>query len=347
MTESKRTLDLTTVLKSGLAEFNCSGILCALNDCGKIYTYSSGSISTEEHNKQFYIYSITKTFTATAILLLCEQKGDFLNRTFISFFPDLKIPPNITIRHLLNHSSGLPDYGSKEYEDAVYLNPDKPWSYEKLMAYGLKNTPLFDAGTGWAYSNPGYGLLKELIELLSGIEYYSFVTEFIIKPANLNDTRPFLRPDYECNLLRGNDPHILGDFRTKYHPGWIATGCLISTVGDITRFYQALFSGTIISERSLKLMKETIDVPAPAPPPTIPAYGLGLMHGRNEPLGEAYGHGGGGPGYTTYAKHYPNLFGNSFTMGLVLNTTLPATPFKLADDIVGEYIKQKKSEQVH
>ncbi len=340
-------IDLNAVLKNGLDEFNCKGILCALNICGNISTHSVGSISAEEHNKQFYIYSISKTFTATAILLLCEQKGCFLDRTFVSFFSDLGIPQNITVRHLLNHSSGLSDYGTKEYQDAVYSNPEKPWSYKKLMAYGLKNSPLFDAGTGWAYSNPGYGLLKELVELLSGREYYSFISEFILQPANLNNTRPFIKPDYECNLLKGSDSQISGDFRTKYHPGWIATGCLISTVSDITRFYQALFSGKLISDESLKQMKETIDVPAPAPPPMIPAYGLGLMHGRNEPLGEAYGHGGGGPGYTTYAKHYPNLIGNEFTLGLVLNSTLPLTPFELADDIVSEYIKLKKSDQMH
>ncbi len=151
-----------------------------------------------------------------------------------------------------------------------------------------------------------------------------------------------MKPDYDCQLLQGNDPLISGDFRTLYNPGWIATGCLISTVSDITRFYQALFSGKLISDESLKQMKNTIAVPAPAPPPMIPAYGLGLMHGRNEPLGEAYGHGGGGPGYTTYAKHYPNLLGTPFTLSLVLNKTLPSTPFELADNIVSKYIKFKE-----
>ncbi|MCP4706291.1 MAG: beta-lactamase family protein [candidate division Zixibacteria bacterium] len=342
-----KTLNLNSTLTAGLDELECSGILCALNDCGNISTHSVGSIPPEEHDKQFYIYSITKTFTATAILLLCEQSDNFLDKEFVFFFPDMSIPSDITVRQLLNHSSGLSEYGSTEYQEAVYSHPEKPWSYMKLMKYGLKNTPLFGAGKGWSYSNPGYGLLKELVELLSNKEYYSFIEEYILKPTGLHDTRPFLKPDYDCNLLQGSDPLIPDDFRTKYNPGWIATGCLISTVSDITRFYQALFSGKLISDESLKQMKETIDVPAPAPPPMIPAYGLGLMHGRNEPLGEAYGHGGGGPGYTTYAKHYPNLLGTPFTLSLVLNKTLPSTPFGLADDIINKYIKFKKSEQVH
>jgi D-alanyl-D-alanine carboxypeptidase len=71
------------------------------------------------------------------------------------------------------------------------------------------------------------------------------------------------------------------------------------------------------------------------------------MHARNERLGEAYGHGGSGPGYTTYAKHYLSLLGKSFTLSLVVNRTIPSTPFGLADDIISEYIKLKKSEQVY
>lgn len=345
MAEITTTIDLTTILKAGLDEFECSGILCALNDCGNISTHSVGVISAEEHNKQFYIYSITKTFTATAILLLCEQEGNFLDKEFAYFMPDASISSSITVRQLLNHSSGLSDYGSKEYQDAVSRNPGKPWSHKKLMEFGLKNTPLFEPGKGWSYSNPGYGFLKELIEALSGRDYYSFIDECIIKPIGLHDTEPFLKPDESCNLLRGDDPCISGDVRTKYHPGWIVTGCLISTVGDLTRFYQALFSGKLISDESLQQMKKTIDVPFPAPPPMVPAYGLGVMHGRNEPFGEAYGHGGGGPGYTTYAKHYPNLLGASFTLTLVLNKTIPATPFSLADDIVHEFVNLNKSKQ--
>lgn len=128
MIKLKKSPDLTTVLANGIDKFNCTVILCALNDCGSISTHSVGSISSEEHNKQFYIYNITKTYTAAAILLLCEEKGSFLDKQLAFFFPDIQIPPNITVRHLLNHSSGLSDYGSKEYQDAVSSNPEKPWS---------------------------------------------------------------------------------------------------------------------------------------------------------------------------------------------------------------------------
>lgn len=336
-------LEITPVLEASLNTFECSGVLCALNISGKISTYSAGSIHHKEHNKKFYIYSITKTFTATAIMILCERLGNFLDKKLVDLLPETLAPSAITVRQLLNHSSGLSDYGSKEYQEAVCRHPDKPWSYNKLMEFGLKNTPLFEPGKGWGYSNPGYGLLKELIEELSGRDYYSFLKEYVFQPIGLYDTEAFIEPDTECTLLKGEDPSIAGDFRTQYHPGWIATGCLISTVSDITRFYQALFSGKLISKESLQQMKETVEVPFPATPPMVPAYGLGLMHGRNEPLGEAYGHGGGGPGYTTYAKHYPELLGTSFTLCLVLNRTIPATPFRLADNIVSTFVQLRQN----
>ena len=90
-------------------------------------------------------------------------------------------------------------------------------------------------------------------------------------------------------------------------------------------------------------MMKTVNVLKAPPVASIPAYGLGLMHFRNDPLGIAYGHGGGGPGYTTYARHYPELNGSPFTLSLVLNKTLPQTPFDLTDEIVRSYLDRAET----
>lgn len=337
------TFDPTLILDNAVAQLGCSGALLALSKNGAVETFLGGMLSKSDCDSPYYIYSISKTFTATSILKLCESQGDFLDETFSSIFPETTIPPAITIRQLLNHTSGLSDYfSSSEYQEAIRSHPNEPWSYEHLMEMGLRNTPLFPPGEGWAYSNPAYGLLRELIEKKSGMNYYEFLQETILNPVGMPDTRGFLEPDHDLVLLEGNDTSISGDFRPQYSPGWIATGCLISTTSDIARFYDALFAGKIVSEPFLYEMTKTVDVPYPLPPPTLAAYGLGLMHGRNDPLGEAYGHGGGGPGYTTYARHYPNLNGSSFTISLVLNKTLPTTPFDLADEIVHAYIENKQ-----
>lgn len=322
------------ILNDSLEELDCPGILCAANHAGNISTYWAGSISRHDHQKRFYIYSITKTFTATAVLTLAQQGKLRLDDPFSNYLKRDRVPPAATIRQMLNHTSGLSDYGCQEYLDAVSQNPSTPWPYEKLMAFGLRETPLFEPSTGWAYSNPAYALLKELVEHISGMGFYDYLSEFIFKPAQLLETTPFLEPDFDHALLDAQDTVIQhDDFRATYSPGWILTGCLISTVSDLTRFFDCLFSEKILSKAWLDEMTKTVDVPYPLPEPVKAAYGLGLMHGRNHPLGNAYGHGGGGPGYTPFAHCFPTLAGQRFSLALVVNKSLPQTPFELVDNI--------------
>ena len=328
----------TELLQQSIRELGCTGAILAVSENGNVMTYSAGIIRQSEHDRPYYIYSISKTLTATAIMSLCEQQGDFLDERFSSFFPDSTIPTEVTIRQLLNHTSGLSDYfASKEYRQALSENPTLPWTYGELMKFGLRETPLFEAGTAWSYSNPGYALLEELIERKSGMEYYEYVREAIINKIPLSYTKPFLEVDHDCELLEGEDRSFSGDFRILYDPGWIAPACFISTVGDVAKFYDALFGYKIVNEGSVKEMTKTVDVLPNPPEESIPSYGLGLMHGRNSPLGDSYGHGGGGPGYTTFALHYPELDGNSVSFSLVLNKSLPQTPFGLMDQLVMHY----------
>lgn len=332
----------TQILKSALPSLGCHGALIAVSENGKIKTYSAGSIPEHDHNRPYYSYSISKTFTATAVMALCETQGDFLDERFSHYFPETKIPHAITVRQLLNHTGGLSDYFvSADYQRALKEHPTAPWSYDKLMQTGLKDTPLFEPGKGWAYSNPGYGLLKELIELKSGMNYYDYLSKIIIQKADLANTRPFLQVDHDLELLEGDDDSFEEDFRPQYHPGWIATGCLISTVSDVAQFYDALFAGSLVSKASLSEMRQTVDVLPNSPEESIPSYGLGLMHFRKSPLGDSYGHGGGGPGYTNYATHFPDLEGNAVSINIVLNKSLAQTPFQLADDITQHYIESK------
>lgn len=328
------------ILKEYLSKFGCKGALLALSENGATKTYSAGTIPVADHHKPYYIYSITKSFTAVAIMKLCEDHGDFLDQRLHSYFPGKTIPAGITIRQLLNHTSGLSDYfTSIEYQQAIKDHPETPWSYDKLMLEGLKATPLFPPGKGWAYSNTGYAILKECIELKSEMNYYDYLTKVIIHKAGLANTKPFLHPDTKLELLEAEAPSFSGDFRSMYHPDWITTGCLISTVSDIAKFYDSLFNHQIINGKSVTEMLQTVDVLSSSPKVSIPSYGLGLMHHRKSPLGKAYGHGGGGPGYTTYAQHYPDLQGNRVSISLVLNKSLPQTPFDLADDLIRHYLE--------
>ena len=329
----------TQILQDSLSDLGCQGALLAVSANGQITTYSAGTISAEAHNTPYYIYSISKTFTAVAVMKLCEEQGDFLDAPFVTFFPETTIPQDVTARQLLNHTSGLSDYFHLEkYQSALAEHPRVPWSYEELMKVGLEKTPLFKSGKGWAYSNPGYGLLRELIELKSGMNYYDYLGKIILQKIPLKDTRGFVERDHESKLLEGEDESFEGDFRPQYHPDWIATGCFISTVSDVAKFYDALFGGALLSQESVTEMLRTVDVLRESPEERIPSYGLGLMHFRKCPLGDSYGHGGGGPGYTTYATHFSNLKGNHLSVSLVLNKSMPQTPFDLTHEIVEHYL---------
>ena len=246
------------------------------------------------------------------------------------------IPKGVTVRRLLNHSSGLSDYfSSPVYQKAVHAHPSEPWSYEKLMEVGLEKTPLFSPGDGWINSNPAYAILKELIEERSDEEYYRYIECSVLKPLDLSKTQPFDRLGHGVELLAGVDSAMEGDFRKLYDPGWISTGSFISTVSDVSKFYQGLFSGGLLTAGSLAEMKTTVLVPYPYDPPRVPRYGLGLMSFGNDPHGENYGHGGGGPGYSNYAHHCLDFDGKQVTFVSVVNASLPKTPFNIAHSVLG------------
>ncbi|HRJ70817.1 MAG TPA: serine hydrolase domain-containing protein [Terrimicrobiaceae bacterium] len=322
------------ILSGALAELDCRGILCAVNCAGSISTYSAGIFSADSHAQPFPIYSITKTFTAVAVLLLEESQGPFLDRAAAELIPDTPVPPVVTVRQLLNHTGGLSDYfASSAYREDVRADPSNPWTFDRLLRVGLAGTPLFPPGEGWAYSNPGYMLLNLLIERLSGVPFQDFVARAILQPLALGETRAFLTPDSGGVFLAAEEPSPGGDYLRRYAPGWIGPGCLISTVSDLVRFFDGLFAGKLVGPEALAEMTAAVPVPVPPRDGIEASMGLGLMHGRHDPLGEGYGHGGGGPGYTTYAVCYPGRAGN-LSVSLVVNRSLPATPFAIAERIV-------------
>ena len=322
------------ILDHYLSNVSATGVLVGVNFDGVMAYHVAGDRAQSDIQRPFYIYSISKTFTAVAIMKLCERLGCFLDDSVVEILAHYKIPADITVRQLLNHTSGLSDYFCEpEYQKAVHDHPEKPWSYEKLMEVGLRKSPLHPAGETFYYSNPGYAMLKEIIEQKSGISHYDYIKQSIIAPLQLKNTRPFIEKDMDHQLLPGVDPSMHSDFRSLYDPGWIATGSLISTVQEITEFYQALFRGKLVSPESLEQMMQLIELDFPFPKPKIAAQGLGLMSMKNDPQGANYGHGGGGPGYTTYARHYPDHNGKHITIALVVNASLPQTPFELTDQI--------------
>jgi D-alanyl-D-alanine carboxypeptidase len=117
----------------------------------------------------YLAYSITKTFTATVVLQLRDAQRLSLDDPLARWFPGIDRSERISLRQLLDHTAGIPDYGSlTSYHDAVRASPSVPWSFERFAAETFEKGLRFEPGSSWAYSNPGYMLLKRIAEELTG-----------------------------------------------------------------------------------------------------------------------------------------------------------------------------------
>lgn len=201
----------------------------------------------------FQIQSVTKTFTASAIMLLVEEGKVGLEDELTNYFGDL--PKNwagITVRHLLTHTSGIKDYIN---EPSVDLRKDL--SPPDVIKF-LRDQPLnFSPGEKYAYSNTGYHLLGMIIRRVSGMDWGEFVRERILSPLGMNDTRVVSHSEIITNRAAGyvwERGRILnGHFIAPTILGY-AGGGLRSTVRDLAKWDAALYGDKILKPATLEQM---------------------------------------------------------------------------------------------
>lgn len=272
----------------------------------------------------FLAYSITKTFTAALILGLCDENRLRLEDTLSRWFPRVARANDISLRRLLDHTAGIPDYGAiRAYHEGVRTSPSEPWTFDRFAAETFEKGLQFEPGQGWAYSNPGYMLLKRILEDVTGMPYRELVAERIARPLGLDRTFVPERVRDLATLAMGSSRALSidgspRDVREHYHPGWVSHGVVASTARDIVRFLDALFGGRLISQDSLDAMMSLVPVPMTRESAassllrmTAPSYGLGLMGDPASPWGPLVGHNGGGPCYSASAFHAVDLDGAS------------------------------------
>ncbi|QVK19628.1 beta-lactamase family protein [Mycoplasmatota bacterium] len=167
------------------------GIAVAINKGGVVYKKSYGMSNIENQVKinsktNFYIASVSKTFTASAIMLLRDKGLVNINDSIREYFPDLQdYYKDIKIINLINHTSGLRDY-FKVFLDKDILNGV---TNEKVYHYIKTNNMIeFHIGTKFQYSNTGYVLLAMLVEKVSGVSFSQFLSHEIFKPLNMKST---------------------------------------------------------------------------------------------------------------------------------------------------------------
>lgn len=238
---------------------------------------------------RYRIASLTKAFVSVLVLQL-ESEGKLDIDDPVDKYLPHAVPNGgaITLRELLDHTSGLFDYSEDpNYSQAVFDNPQRTWSPLELAAFGFTHSPYFAPGTDYHYSNTNYILLGLVVEMIDGKPLAQSLQQRIIGPLSLTATSlPStieLGPDFvHAYLSLGGSP--LFDVAPLISPsiGWSAGG-MVSNARDVTAFYRALLTGKLLPAAQLTELE--------TPSRTSGTYGLGI---DNTVLscGRAFGHRG-------------------------------------------------------
>ncbi|MGW2780736.1 serine hydrolase domain-containing protein [Streptomyces populi] len=269
--------------------------------------------STADH---YRVGSITKTFISTVLLQLEAEKRLSLDDTVDTWLPGVvrgngNDGTRITVRQLLNHTSGIFNYTADDGFGAKYLEKDgflrhryDTLTPRQLVSVALSHRPDFAPGTSWNYSNTNYVLAGMVIEKVTGRSYASQIRDRIIKPLHLRATSlPGTRvtvPGPHSRAYSKLAETTTGPTYdvTALNPSWgSSAGEMISDSADLNRFYTALLRGRLLPREQLAEMKSTVRVDG------VPdsGYGLGLLEAKLSCGVRIWGHDGGIHGSTSVA----------------------------------------------
>jgi CubicO group peptidase (beta-lactamase class C family) len=244
---------------------------------------------------KFRLGSITKQFTAACVLLLEEQGKLSVDDPVNKHLPDAPAAwDRITIRHLLTHTSGIPNF--TQFEDYRTYKLSPATTTKALALY--RDKPLeFEPGEKWNYSNSGYLLLGHLIEKISGKTYEEFVEKHIFTPLEMKssgvDSNSAIIPQRASGYAPSRGGIVNADFIHMSVPH--AAGSLYSTTEDLLRWNQGLFGGNVLKQQSLQKMITAFKG----------NYAMGIevrdVKGRKR-----ISHGGGIEGFNTDMAYYPD-----------------------------------------
>jgi D-alanyl-D-alanine carboxypeptidase len=252
-----------------------------------------------EPDDAFRIGSITKTFTAVMILQLVDEGRLGLDDPVSEYLPDAPQIDGVTVRQLLNHSSGIPDVVElPSFLPTIFADPGRTWTPEEALGLvaGLERD--FAPGSDIAYSNSNFFIAGMILAKVTGLGLAENLRTRVTDPLGLAATA--LRPDGP-EPVTGFSPDLAPDRNTEglsYHSldTWAgAAGGIVSTAEDLTVFFRALSAGVLLSATS---MDEMTHFQGRA------GAGLGLWR-MKLPTGPGYGHGGHTPGYDSLAVVRP------------------------------------------
>ncbi|MEV1085898.1 serine hydrolase domain-containing protein [Streptomyces sp. NPDC050211] len=319
---------------------------------GRTVTASSG-VSDIETNRpvapgsSFRIGSNNKTFVATVVLQLVGEGKLGLDSTVERWLPGVvqgngNRGDKITVRQLLQHTSGISDESYPGYDSAeeYYAKRYEIRTPEEIVALAMRHKPVFEPGRGWSYSNTGYAVLGMVVQKVTGRPWYEEVNDRIIHPLHLNHTIwPGTSPSLPHPHLRGYQRFPSGgplvDVTEVIDAD--ASGGLISTTADLDRFFRALLAGKLLRPEQQKQMRQTVPVDEETNH-ILPGarYGLGLLSRPLSCGGRFWSHGGDQIGYKT----------RNGVMGDGRRSVVVAMSTRLSDSLENEVGQEKVAHQL-
>ena len=294
----------------------------------------------------FYIASITKLYTATAIMKLFEDKRISLDDPMSKYLPDELIKgihkykgkdysKEINIRQLLSHKSGIADYYSEEAKNGKSLfdifveDPERLWTVDETINRARNDLePNFEPGTDASYSDTNFQLLGKIIETVTGKQLHDVYEDFFFRPLGLKHTwlvghanSQFSRTVAPADIVY-NDMIIT---KTRSNGSYWADGGIVSTAEDGIQFLKALNEGRIVSKATLEIMHQWNKIEFPL------QYGFGTMYFKLPPVISAiikvppvWGHSGSTGSFLYHSKAL-----NLYLSGTINQVDANSTAFRL------------------
>lgn len=285
----------------------------------------------------FRIGSVTKQFTAVAILKLEEMGKLKVTDPLSKYIKDFPKGDEVTIHHLLTHTSGIKSYTDKpDFLETV----EKPVATEELVDEIKTLGYDFEPGEKWKYSNSGYYLLGYIIEQVSGKSYAKYLNEYLFRPANMDHSGIYDNDKKYNNEALG---YMVEDEKVKSATNWDMTwaggaGNIYSTARDLYRWNKHIFEGNILSKESLTKAHSPVKLNDGSDYP----YGYGWAIDDYRGL-TSIGHSGGLHGFLSYLVYYPSI---DATVVVLSNASPPlyVVPAKFGQELTKIFFKEYLTE---
>jgi len=285
---------LTARLGSLRATYGLPGVSAAILFAdGTMWRATSGfaDVGTRRRltaDTEFAVASISKTFLAALVLVLAEEGKLALDEPVVAYLPDLEIDPTISVRQLLDHTSGLHDFFyDADIDEALLADRKRAWTAADVLGYVGK--PYFKPGTGWHYSNTNYVILGRLAESIEGVPLATQLRARFLGPLGLDHTRyqgveaplgPVARayrfdgPGLRLKPIPLSDGSDMVPFTSVVTAAGTA-GSIASTAEDLATWARALYGGSVLTPASFVAMVTDAQRTAVFTP-SVP-YGLGVQ----------------------------------------------------------------------